>query len=161
MKNYFMNRKASDNKYLHRDFFISGDIGLKYVGENYGDAGVEEYLTMHAKSFYKTLAEEYALSGLSAIRAYFEKVYKNEEWLDNLHVEETEKRLKITIDKCPAITYMKSVGHKISKWYKQTTYITYEVLAKMCGLDFFVEYYNEEDGSTSFFFLKKEKESQI
>ena len=161
MGNFFMKRKASENKYLHRDFFVSGDIGLKFVGENYGDAGVEEYLTMHAKSFYKALAEEYALLGLSAIKAYFEKVYKNEEWLDNLHVEQTEKELKITIDKCPAITYMKRVGHQVSKWYKQTTYITYRVLAKMCGLDFLVEYYNESDGSTSFSFFKQEKEGGI
>ena len=36
-----MDRRAADNKYLHRDFHVSGDLGIQYVGERYGDNGVK------------------------------------------------------------------------------------------------------------------------
>jgi hypothetical protein len=38
MAKLVMDRRAVDNKYLHRDFFISTDTGLRYLGSRYGDA---------------------------------------------------------------------------------------------------------------------------
>jgi len=55
MEKLFIDRKASDNKYLHRDFHVSADNGITYVGKKYGDEAVKEYLTQYAKSFYKLL----------------------------------------------------------------------------------------------------------
>ena len=154
MEKLHIERKASDNKYLHRDFHISADNGITYVGENYGDDGVKDYLTRYTLSFYKLLAEDVKKSGLIALKENFENVYKREEWLECLHIELTETELKVKIDKCPAVTYMRSTGHTPSKWYKETTYTVYAVLAKMCGLRFTVNYYNEEDGSTKYIFIK-------
>ena len=154
MEKLHIERKAADNKYLHKDFHVTADIGISYVGENYGDKAVKEYLTQYANSFYKLLAEEVKLKGLKALKANFENVYAKEEWSEYLHTELTEKELKVKIDKCPAVSFMKQSGHSPSKWYKETTYTVYKVLAEMCGLKFEVAYYNEEDGSTEFKFVR-------
>ena len=155
MEKLHIERKAADNKYLHRDFHVSADIGITYVGENYGDSAVKDYLTQYAKSFYKLLAEDVKKKGLIALKENFENVYKKEEWSEYLHTTLTENELKVKIDKCPAVTFMRSAGHTPSKWYKETTYTVYAVLAEMCGLDFIVNYYNEDDGSTEFEFIRR------
>ena len=41
---HVMDRRAADNKYLHRDFHISNDLGAAYIAEKYGPEGVDEYL---------------------------------------------------------------------------------------------------------------------
>lgn len=148
-------RKADDNKYLHKDFHITADIGISYVGENYGDDAVKEYLTQYALSFYKLLAEEVNKKGLKILEEDFKNVFEKEEWIENLHTELTKNVLKIKVVKCPAVIFMKSIGHTPSKWYKETTYTTYKTLADMCKLDFVVNYYNEEDGSTEFTFTRR------
>ena len=53
-----MERKASDNKYLHRDFHISADNGIEYVGKKYGDEGVKEFLSDFARSYFQLLVKE-------------------------------------------------------------------------------------------------------
>lgn len=155
MEKLYIERKATDNKYLHKDFHVTADIGISYVGENYGDDAVKEYLTQYAKSFYKLLVDEVNVKGLKVLEENFKSVYIKEEWTEFLHSELTEDTLKIKVDKCPAVTFMKSIGHTPSKWYKETTYTTYKTLAEMCSFDFVVNYYNEEDGSTEFIFKRR------
>ena len=69
-----IDRKASDNKYLHRDFHVSADIGIAYVGRYYGDNGVKEYLTDFTKSYYQKLVEEIKEFGLIALEKYLKKI---------------------------------------------------------------------------------------
>ena len=45
-----IDKNAADNEYFHRDFHISGDRGVRYVGENYGDDAVIEYLEKFTKA---------------------------------------------------------------------------------------------------------------
>lgn len=155
MEKLFIERKASDNKYLHKDFHVTADVGISYVGENYGDDAVVEYLTEYAKSFYKPLIQDILKNGLISLKKNFEKVYKKEEWSEFFHAELLDDKLTVTIDKCPAVTFMKESGHTPSKWYKQTTFTVYAVLAKECGLKFNVEYYREEDGGAKFSFWRE------
>ena len=152
MEKLFIEKKASDNKYLHRDFFVTGDIGIAYVGETYGDEAVREYLQQYARSYHKLLAEEVKKNGLVALKAYFESVYEKEEWSEYVTTELTAEMLTITVEKCPAVTYMKSIGHTPSKWYKETVYTVYKTLADMCGCGFEIVYYDETDGATKLSF---------
>ena len=52
MAKLIMERDPKDNKYLHRDFHISLDNGLTYVGNNYGDAAVVELVTKFTNTYY-------------------------------------------------------------------------------------------------------------
>ena len=156
MEKLFIERKSGDNKYLHRDFFVSGDIGITYVGKHYGDEGVKEYLRGYARSFYQPLAASVIKEGFKALQDYFTDIFRKEEMPEVLHTSLSDNALGIKIDKCPAVTFMRKSGHTPSEWYKETTYTVYGELAAMCGLDFEVKYYNEEDGSTEFTFLRRQ-----
>lgn len=148
----FIEKKAADNKYLHRDFFATGDIGIAYVGETYGDEAVKDYLTQYARSYHKLLAEEVKKNGLVVLKEYFDSVYEKEEWSQYVRTELATDTLTVAVGKCPAVTYMKSIGHTPSKWYKETVYTVYKTLADMCGCGFEIAYYNEIDGATKFVF---------
>ncbi len=64
MAKLFIERKAGENKYLHRDFFVSGDIGISFVGENYGDEGGYE---ARSSSFKAGVAELIIEKGLEIL----------------------------------------------------------------------------------------------
>lgn len=154
MEKLHIERKACDNKYLHRDFHLAVDNGLRYVGENYGDEGIKEYLTEYTLNFYKLIVKDVKKDGLIVLENRFKTIYEKEEWSEYLHTTLKENKLIIKIDKCPALAYMKSVNHVPSPWYKELTYTVYDVLAKMCDLKFSVISYNEEDGCAELVFEK-------
>lgn len=152
MPKLVMERKASDNKYLHRDFHISSDNGISYVGDKYGDVGVENFLRKFAKSYFQLLVVEVREKGLIAIKEYIENIYKVEETEDAIEINLAENVLNVKVKYCPAVKYMKEQGHTPSKWYKMSTSVVYEQLAKDCGLKFAMGDYNDENGQTEYSF---------
>ena len=148
MTKLVMERKSSDNKYLHRDFHISTDNGIGYVGEKYGDIGVEELLREFSSKYFQKLVNQYSEQGLVALKEYIENIYATEESEDAVEIEFSEKTLSVKVKYCPAVRYMKSQGHTPSKWYKMTTSVVYDQLAKDCGIHFEMGAYNEENGQT-------------
>lgn len=150
-----MERKASDNKYLHRDFHISTDNGIEYVGNKFGDNGVNEFLIAFSTSYFQLLVQDYFKQGLEAIKCYIENIYETEEAKDAIEITCNDKRLKVKVKYCPAVKYMKSQGHTPSKWYKKSTSVVYGTLAENCGLKFIMGEYNEETGATEYEFIKE------
>ena len=145
--------KPEDNKYLHRDFHLLGDLALKYCGDKYGKDEVISFLAAYVKNYYAPQIEDIRSRGLTAIKEWIESVYEKEEALDVLHMELTNDRLTVTIDKSPVIEYMRSLGQKPSEYYIEETRTLYAVIAESCGLGFVLDYYNE-DGGTRFSFTK-------
>lgn len=154
-----MHRKASDNKYLHRDFHISTDVGLAYVGENLGSDAVEEYLEQFARAHYVPLVKDFHTKDLAALHDYFARIYAIEEAEDAIRFDLSEEVLHVEISYCPAVSYMKSTGHEPSRWYRETTSVMYRVLAEMLDLTFTLERYDEENGATAFNFSFPEVQS--
>ncbi len=150
-----MDRRAADNKYLHRDFHVSCDTGVSYVGEHYGDNGVREYLTRFAKAQYGPLAARVGEQGLIALKDHIEEIYKVEEAGDAVHTELTEGALSVEISWCPGVRYMKSIGHTPSKWYVELTRTVNEVIADMADLGFELLSYNPENGAASYRFFRR------
>ncbi|PWM47051.1 MAG: hypothetical protein DBX47_01330 [Clostridiales bacterium] len=140
-----MERRASDNKYLHKDFHVSLDLGIAYVGDRYGEDAVKEYLTDYAKSYYckMTLAE---------LDEYFKKIYEAEDASDVLKTSIVENSLTVEVSECPAMKFMRSTGHEPSKYYGYTTKILYAVLAQICGFEFNLSDYDEKTGKAKFIF---------
>ena len=145
---------AADNEYFHRDFHISGDRGVRYVGEKYGDESVVEYLTIFTKAYYSPLIAKIKKDGLSAMKAHIEKIYEVEKASDNVSCELSENELKVSVSECPAVKYMKESGYEPSKWYVMTTSVVNDVIAKMCGYSFEMISYNAENGAAKYRFYK-------
>lgn len=151
-----MNRKASDNKYLHRDFHVSSDIGLAYIGNKYGEDAVKDFICQFVDSYHRPLSDLAKKEGISVIKKYFEDIFEKEEAIELLSILETKTTLKIEIRECPALKYMKSVGHKASKWHKYTTTLLYQRLADNSDLYFELDYYDSDTGGSRFIFKEKE-----
>jgi len=150
-----MNRKASDNKYLHRDFHVSGDIGIKYVGEKYGDNGVKEYLRRFATAYYSPLVDSIKKEGLIALKKHIENIYIIEESIQVLKTTLTENDLLVEIDYCPAIAFMKSIGHTPSKWYIEETRTVNETIADNADLGFELINYDINTGKAAYRFFRR------
>lgn len=153
MSKLVMERRASDNKYLHRDFHVSGDTGLAYVGSRWGDAGVKEYLERFARAWYSPLAAEVKKNGLAAIKEHIEKTYQTEEASEVLHITLNKNLLNVCVDRCPGIAYMRSIGYDSSPWYGELTSTVYRVIAEMCGLGFEMVSYDKDTGKAEYRFF--------
>ena len=101
-----MVRKASDNKYLHRDFHNILNLGLDYVVDNYGVNALYEYLTDYAKAFHRPLIDSINEKGLVAVKEYFVDIYTKEEAIDDVTFEMNDNEIIINIKKCPAVSHM-------------------------------------------------------
>lgn len=145
--------KTEDNKYLHRDFHLSGDLALKYCGEKFGDNEVIGFITSYAKNYYSPIINEIKEKGLIFLKEWIEKVYETEEASELLHTDLSENTLTVNIDKSPVIEYMRSLNQEPSKYYIEETRTLYDVIAKECNLKFDLIYYNN-DGGTKFVFSK-------
>ena len=146
--------KREGKKYLHRAFYYSIDNAMRYCGEQFGDEAVAGFFTTYAKKFYAPEIEEMKKDGLAAVKAFIEKTYTTDEAMDVLHTELTEDTLTVTIDKCPAVAYIRSANQTPSKYLIMQTSTLYDVMAKEAGLSFNLEYYTEEDGAAKFTFTK-------
>lgn len=145
--------KTEDNKYLHRDFHLLGDNALKYCADKYGKDALIDFLKDYVSFFYAPIIENIKKEGLEALRSWIEKNYKIEEASELLHTELKANKLTVTIDKCPAISYMRTLGKEPSECYIEETRTLYAALAEFCGLGFELEYYND-NGGTRFVFTK-------
>lgn len=139
--------KSEDNKYLHRDFHLSGDNALKYCGDKFGYEAVIGFIEDYVKYYYAPVIEKIKKEGLSSIKEWIEKVYETEEASELLHTELSKDTLTVTVDKSPVIEYMGTLGKKPSEYYIEETRTLYRAIAEESGLRFELEYYREDGGA--------------
>lgn len=151
-----MDRKAADNEYFHRDFHSSMNMGIEYVGKNYGTEAVREYLTTYTNHVYRPLIE--SMQKRPALDVLEEKIrdtYRKEKAEDALQIERTGSRMTVRIAYCPAVRHLHETGRVVSKWYPCTTEVVMEVLAAHAGLRFTMEAYDEQTGAATYTFEKE------
>ena len=148
-------RRAADNEYFHPDFHSSMNMGIHYIGENYGFEGVKEYLKQYTDNIYANLNKDIAQRGLVAIEEKIRDTYKKEKAEDLLIIESSDGSLNVTVKSCPAVLHLKKTGRSVSPWYRYTTELVMNNLASAADADFSLHYYNETDGSTSYSFKKR------
>lgn len=140
-----MIRKASDNRYLHRDFHCTLNGGLVYLEEHYGREGVERYLRAYARSRYEPMT-------LEGLRAYFEKIYADEECPEYLSTSLSGGRLSVKVLRCPGLEQLRRRSEEPAGCYEMTTGVLYDELAKICGLEFELISYDKAGGAAEFAF---------
>ena len=142
--------RASDNKYLHRDFHASNDICVRYLGEKYGDNGVKEFLREYALAYYTPLVEKIKAEGLAVLQNKIESDYEYEEVGEVCHTSLKNDVLTVTIDRCPGIMHIKEICREPSKWYIELTRTVNETIADMAKVGFEMISYNEENGAAKY-----------
>lgn len=147
-----MNRKASENEYFHRDFHSSMNMGIDYLGEQYGMDAVREYLTTYTNNVYGPVFKAIQADGLRAIEAKILDTYHKEKADDAVETVCTPERLDVVIRYCPAVRHLHETGRQVSKWYRYTTQIVMEVLAQSGRYRFVMDAYDEETGAARYHF---------
>lgn len=149
MEKLIMERRAYDNKYLHRDFHASTDNAIAYIAENFGEKALDNYLLQYVNSRYDVMT-------LAQLEQYFIDLFEKEEASDALTTILTDNKLNVKIGYCPALSYLNANGGA-SEWYHKTTTTMYPYLADKCGLGFELVSYDKNTGKAEFNFLKLEK----
>lgn len=147
-----MDRKAAENEYFHSDFHSSMNMGIHYVGENYGMEAVREYLSRYTQNVYCMVIEDIRNRGLQAIADKIQDTYNKEKSSDALTLVLDEDCLDVSIAYCPAVKHLKATGRVISKWYRYTTEVVMEVLAAAGSYKFTMDSYCEESGAARYHF---------
>ena len=152
-----MERKASENEYFHRDFHSSMNMGIHYVGENYGMEGVRDYLTRYTNNVYRTVLHDMKERGLVALKEKIQDTYEKEKAADALETKllSDGRELQVVVKYCPAVQHLKETGREVSRWYRYTTEIVMGALADANDYVFAMDSYDEVNGAAVYRFYKK------
>ncbi len=143
-----MERKASDNKYLHKEFHNIMNLGIEYLRKQFGDESVREYLKQFAAAYYAPLKAAVKEKGLTAVKKHYEEIYAKEEALESVGFSLSENDLLIRVKHCPAIEHMKKTGITISPLYYEMTKTVNETICVDTPFQFELLQYDSGTGAS-------------
>ena len=149
-----MERKASDNKYLHKDFHVSMNLLLTYIYDNFGRDALISYLQQFAREYHKPLIEQLRAGKTDALVSYLKGIYEKEEWPVEIMVRDTS--VELTQSACPAISHIIEKGGKPSPYYRETYNTVYKTICEGTPFEYVLEYFDESTGACKQVFSKKE-----
>ena len=135
MSKQVMDRRASDNEYLHKDFHAALSAGIGYLHSHYGPQAVRDYLGQFTRAFYAPLREKLQREGLSALKEHFERIYEIEG--GQIEIEFSEEQMILRVQSCPAVTHMRKEGQAVADLFEETTKTVNEALCE--GSEFCAE----------------------
>jgi hypothetical protein len=147
-------RKASDNKYLHKDFHIALNLMMTYILDNFGKDSLIIYLKKFSQAYYKPLNLSLMSGDKQVLADYFKGIYEKEEWPVNISIHENS--VEITQDACPAISHIVLKGGKPCPCYSETYSTVYETICENTPFEYVLEYFNNETGACNQRFNVKE-----
>ena len=123
-----MDRRASDNVYLHKDFHGALSAGIEYLHENFGEEAVREYLRRFTLSYFSPLTTRLKKEGLSSLKEYFEQLYAREG--GDIETTLSENELVISVTSCPAVNHMRKYGYPVARLFHETSKTVNEALCE-------------------------------
>lgn len=138
-------RRASENKYLHRDFHISMNMLMEYICDKFGEEALTEYLRTFSREFHKQRKKNLVENGLEVLRDYFEKVYADEEW--DIEITIADGELKLMQKACPGISHIRKNGFSPIPQYIETYTTVYEELCRETPFEYEMLDFNNDTGA--------------
>ncbi len=151
-----MERHASDNKYLHKDFHISQNILMNYIYINLGLGALVDYLEQYADAYYQLLNQKLRTGDIDALLDYLTDIYIKEEW--PVKITSGENYIEIEQEACPGISHIRASGGKPCPYYRETYHTVYSTLCKDTPFEYILKYFNDETGACKQLFIRKEGE---
>ncbi len=147
-------RKASDNKYLHKDFHMALNLMMTYIFDNFGKDSLTTYLKKFSQAYYRPLNQSLMSGDKEILADYFRGIYKKEEWPVNILIHENS--VEISQDACPAISHIVLKGGKPCPCYNETYSTVYETICENTPFEYVLEYFDDETGACRQLFNLKE-----
>jgi hypothetical protein len=132
------------DKNVHKDFHGGLSFGLKFLEEQYGVEGMEEFLSTLGGTVYKDLSDDLGKRGLIALRAHWRRIFDLEE--GDIDMQMDGDTLVLHVKRCPAIHHMKEQKYAIAPHYCEHTRIVNESICRPAGFEATVEY-DQENGT--------------
>jgi hypothetical protein len=147
--------KASDNKYLHKDFHGALSTGIEYLHSKYGEEAVREYLARFAGNYYSPVTEGLRTRGLPALAEHFVKIYA----IEGAHPQIcfTDDELTITVDASPAVEHMKAHGYEVARLFHETDLAVYQAICRETPFDVEMVSCNPDTGGSVFRFYRRKR----
>ncbi len=153
-----MERRASDNEYLHRDFHGALSSALIYLEQHFGPEAVREYLREFARRYYAPLREDIAERGLEAVADRLRRVYEDEG--ADVCIELDREGLIVEVEACPAVAHMRGHGYEVAPMWRETIRSVNEGICEGSAYDFELLEYCEETGASKGRFVAREGDSK-
>ena len=154
MSKQIIRQKATDSNYLHRDFHIALNYGIKYLQQRFGVESVQEYLAQFAKTYYAPLKHALIGTGLSAIKAHYEKIYKIEGALYEMNMSDDE--LFVHLYASPAVDHINASGHHVSPLFHETVITVNREICRDTPFDCEMIEYKVENGAYRLRFFNRQ-----
>ena len=139
-----MRRRASDNRYFHKDFHGAMSGGIEYLDRQYGEEAVRRYLRSFTRKFYAPLIKEIKDRGLIALKEHFEKIYAIEG--GKIKIESSKDELILHVAACPAVMHMRKQKHHVARLFYETTKTVNEALCEGTPFSAQLSGYDEKTG---------------
>ncbi|OHB55062.1 MAG: hypothetical protein A2Y12_10465 [Planctomycetes bacterium GWF2_42_9] len=133
-----LERKASDNQYLHKDFHGALCYAIKYLDETYGQEATSQYLQQVGRENFKPLIDELKQKGLIVLERHFKSIFGLESGEAKFKLENDQ--LTIEVSKCPAIAHLRSNGQLFTDRYCQTTVNINQAICDSAGYECSCDY---------------------
>ncbi len=140
-----MERKASDNKYLHRDFHIALNLMMNYILDNFGEEALKEYLEQYSGAFHKLLNPRLKGGDKELLADYFREKYRSEEWPVRISV--SEDTVMIEQEACPGMAAILARGEKPCRLYVETYSTVYKSLCEGTPFEYSLDYFDIDTGA--------------
>ncbi len=154
-----MNRTASDNAYLHKDFHAALSTALFYLEETYGADAVRDYLRQFATAFYSDLKRDLVKRGLVALQEHYARIYQIEQ--GDVRFDLTRNTLTMHVAACPAVTYMREHNRPVSPLWSETTRVVNDAICD--GTPYRAELleYDEQTGRSTVRFSRRTATTEV
>ena len=113
-----MDRRAADNKYLHRDFHLYMNMGVDYLGRKFGGAVVDALSCALCQGVSPPLAEKIRAEGLPALQENIAATYAAEEAPEAVHLERRGKPGRPG-GMVPGGRHIRNRSEPVSPWYSR------------------------------------------
>ena len=147
-----LNIRAAQNEYYPPDFYCILNMGLDYLGEQFGREEIEAYLIRFTRNVYAPVIQAIRTKGRQAIGEKLVDLYQNEKVSDALTIQSSGNTLSVETDYCPGVKHLNQTGRRVSKWYGHSTSVVMKELAKHAKCRFTMESYDRETGAAKFRF---------
>ena len=101
-----MQRRAADNRYLHKDFHGALSNGLIYLESRYGREAAVTFLRRFAETYHAPLRAAMRTGELAPLRDYLKSVFETEGAAFRLSANENE--IVLDLEGCPALAHLKA-----------------------------------------------------
>lgn len=128
---HILDRKSSDNEYLHKDFHGALCFAIKYLDDNFGPESSAEYLKQVGESYFMPLSAQLKNKGLPALANHFQDIFEKENSRFSIRYE--NEMLILQVHECPAISHLKKNNQLFTERFCETTVVVNDTICKNAG----------------------------